>query len=232
MPTVLDTLKELHSLHSELADVQDQLKRTPLQLKSREADVTKKEAALAAARDELKKLKMATDSKELSLKSSEAKVRDYKVKLNACKTNKEFSALQDEIKNFETQNGVLEEEVLVLMTEQETKNAAIKESIALLDESKSELAKFKEVVEYKLEKLQGRVTLLQTKITEFEAQLDPGTLSEYRRLVKTRGSAALAACVNGICEACFTGQTAQSLNELMMGRVVFCKSCGAMLYIK
>ncbi|MFO0948038.1 MAG: hypothetical protein U1D30_19300 [Planctomycetota bacterium] len=232
MPTVLDTLKELHALHAELADVQDQLKRAPLQLKAKEAEVAKREAAVVAGRDAHKRMKMDADSREMSLKSGEAKVADYKLKLNLCKSNKEFSALQEEIKHFQEANGKLEEEILGMMTDVENHAAVVKDLQKQLEESKDELAKLREVIDYKIQKFTDRVTLLEGKIKEYSEQLDSATLADYRRLVKTKGSGALAGCLDGTCEACFTGQTAQSLNELMMGRVVFCKSCGAMLYLK
>lgn len=232
MSTVLDTLKELHALHAELADVQEQLKRAPLQMKAKEAEVSKRETALATGRDALKRMKMDADSREVSLKSGEAKVADYKLKLNLCKSNKEFSALQEEIRHFQEANGKLEEEILGLMSEVETKGDSVKQLQSELDQSKEELANLKEVIDYKIQKFTDRVLLLEGKIKEYSEQLDSATLADYRRLVKTRGSAALAGCLDGTCEACFTGQTAQSLNELMMGRVVFCKSCGAMLYLK
>lgn len=232
MATVLGTLRDLHALHKELAEAQAELKRIPLQLKSREADLAKKQTALDATREAIKRAKMNVDSKEVSLKAGEAKVQDYKLKLNLCKSNKEFSALQEEIKHFQAGNSALEEEILGLMGEMEAKQAEAAAELNRLNEAKTEFAKFKEVIDYKLEKLGGRVGLLEGKIGEFESQLDSTTLADYRRLVKLKGSDALAGCHDGICEACYTGQTPQSLNELLMGRVVFCKSCGSMLYQK
>ena len=72
--------------------------------------------------------------------------------------------------------------------------------------------------------------LTEEQIKEMEAQLDTETLVEYRRLTKLKGELALAACESGTCSVCFTGQTPQTWNELLMGRVVYCSSCGAILY--
>ena len=230
MTTVLTTLKELHGLQLELADAHDQLRRLPQQLEGRKNDLAKKRAQLDENRAALKRFRMRADERELSLKSGEQKVEGYKLKLNQCKSNKEYTALQEEIKHFQEANGTLEEEILELMTEQENMAAEIAEEEKLLAAAAEEFEKFKEVTEYKTQKFTDRLEILEKKIAELEGNLDSGTRAEYRRLVKMRGPDALASCENGICSACYTSQTPQTLNDLLMGRIIQCKSCGAMLY--
>lgn len=230
MTTVLETLKELHELLCELADVRGQLQRAPLQLQGKQAEVARKEAAHAAAAEEAKRLKLTTHEREVTLKAGEQRVRDLKVKLNLAKTNKEYSAIADEIKNHESANGKLEEEILLMLTEQEEKNRRVDEAKTALDAARNELGEFKKVIDYRVEKLSARVGLLEAKLAELENQLEAQPRADYRRLVKLKGEQALAACDAGTCQACHTELTPQSRNDLLLSRVVFCKSCGAMLY--
>lgn len=230
MTTIATALRDLHQLQLELADVRSQIQRGPLQVKGKEAESARKLAAIKAARDELKKLKMAADQKELSLKSGEQKVRDLEVKRNLCQSNKEFTAIADEIKTHKEANGALEEEILELITGQEE----IAKAIAALEQESAELqvetARLKELIGYKVEKLTQRLVLLESKIDQYEGQLDSTTLSDYRRLFKGKGCDALAACVEGNCSACYMAVTPQNFADLSAGRVVICKSCGAILY--
>lgn len=230
MATVLGNLKELHQLLNELADIRDQLERGPLQLKARQSDLSEKVQSLQTLRDHAKRLRIDADQKELGLKSSEARVKDLKLKLNLVKTNKEFGALQDEIRNLQQGNDKIEEEVLAIITEQEAEVNKIKQAEQQLRNETQECDKFKEVLGYRMEKFQRRVELLQQQIVEFENRLEPATMIEYRRLVKLKGRMALAACEDGTCSACFIGQTPQACNELALGKVVYCHACGAMLY--
>jgi predicted nucleic acid-binding Zn-ribbon protein len=230
MSAVLQTLKDLHQLLTELSESKDQLTRAPMQIKGKTAEFARKQQVHTDKVDALKKMKMHIHEKEVTLKGGEARVRDYKIKLNAVKTNKEYSALQDEIKNLETSNGTLEEEILGMMSEQEAASAALAESAKLLDAAKKEFDEFGQKIEYTTQKLKDRVVLLETKIKEVEETLDPAIKTEYRRMVKMKGAAALAASRDGTCQNCFTGLTAQGINDLMMNRLVHCKSCGAILY--
>jgi predicted nucleic acid-binding Zn-ribbon protein len=231
MATVLGTLKELHQLLEELADVREQLERGPKQLQNREAELAKKEQTLRAEREAVRRMRIEADEKELSLKSSEQRVRDLKLKLNLVKTNKEFSALQDEIRTLQEANGRVEDEILGLITEHESRTAQIRELEQQLREDQAEFEKLKETLEYRMGKLSGRVAVIENQIAEFEQRLEPPTLAEYRRLLKVKGRRALASCEDGTCSACFTEQTPQTCSELALGKVVHCTTCGSMLYL-
>lgn len=230
MPTVLDTLKEIDQYQRELSDAREQLQRGPLQLKGRQKEFEKKQEAYEAEKLACQKLRIEADRMELGLKSNEAKVRDLKVKLNTANSNKEYSALQDEIKNFATANGKNEEVILGFISEYEEKQKELKVHEQELQHAKEDLAKFKELLDYKQQKMTDRVGILESKINEMLGLLDKETKDVYVRLFKSRGSSALAACTKGVCANCYTEETLQSQAELQMGHFVICKNCGAMLY--
>lgn len=230
MATVLQTLKELHAVLVELAEVRDQLRRAPAQLEAKKKDVARREGVHAASQDDLKKFKVTIHEKEVSLKAGEQKVRDLKAKLNQVKTNKEYSLLLDEIKNVQAANSVIEDETLGLFGEQETKTAALAELAKQVETARKELADLEKTVEYTLTKMSDRVGLLEAEQAKFEELLDPQTRTDYRRLLKTKGERTLAEVVDATCQGCHTGLIPQQINDLIMNRVVFCKSCGAMLY--
>ena len=230
MATAFETLKELHQCRSELAEATEVLKRGPQQLAARQNLHAKKTQAVQDEREMCTRLRVQADEKELSLKSTEQRARDLKIKLNQSNSNKEYHALREEIAHIEERNDKLEEETLELITQHDEKMAAVAQTERELKQAEGELEEFKKELEYKLQKMAARSQALERKIQELEGQLDPKTLSDYRRLIAIRGENALAACENGTCTACYTGQTPQTCSELSIGRVVYCDSCGAMLY--
>lgn len=230
MASVAETLKELHSLHVELAEAHSKLKRGPLQIKARETEFAKQEQQLEKEREALRRRRIEADQKELALKTGEQKVKDLQIKLNLVKSNKEYSALQEEIRKVQETNGKLEEEILEAMTEQETAAEQVEKLAAAVTQAGAELERFKETTRYTLEKMESRLGLLQSKITELARQL-PGDVQEnYRKLVDQKAERTIAACENGTCQECFTGQTPQAWNDLVAGKAVTCHTCGAILY--
>lgn len=231
MASTLDTLRELHDYHTELTQVREKLRLAPLELQQRRNELARLETALQAAQAALKTLRVRTDQKELSLKSGEQKLRDLRVKLNMIKTTREYASLQEDIRQLDVANQALETEVLEMFTEQETKAKEIQQAGQDLVGDRQRFADFGERNRYTVEKLTSRVALLEGKIAECEARLDPETRDLYLRLVKLKGAAALAPCHDGSCGGCFTAVTPQAMDLLAMGKVVRCHSCGTMLYL-
>ena len=55
---------------------------------------------------------------------------------------------------------------------------------------------------------------------------------QYLRNVKGRGADAMAFVEGGACSGCFVSVTTQMMNELINSHsLVFCKSCGRILYL-
>lgn len=230
MAAIHAVLKDLQGLRADLADVRQQLQRAPAQLRVKENDLAKKREALLAKKEELRQSRMAIDRKELALKSDEQRVSDLQVKINMCKSPREFTLLQEESKRLAALNAQVEDEVLHMLQDHENAQQAFDAQSNAFAADEADCAKFKELVDYKVKKANDQVLLLEQAIEEKEKSLDIGTRNDLRRLIKNKGENALAECSNGACSACFTTQTTQQMNDLQMGRVVYCLSCGAMLY--
>src|SRR5262245_63546971 len=112
MPTLTDSLRTLHRIHRQLADLKGRLERGPRQIRAAEANVKKCEEELTHAKDAYKHAKLACDEKQLQLKSREAKLVDLQAKLNMAQSNKEYQLLKDQMAADKQANSVLADEIL------------------------------------------------------------------------------------------------------------------------
>ena len=99
-------------MHRQLADLAEQLAAGPRAVAARTRQVQAADAKKAAAADDVKKAKVVADQKQLQLKSAETKIADLEGKLNACKTNREYQTLGDQIAADRMATKVLEDEIL------------------------------------------------------------------------------------------------------------------------
>ena len=53
----------------------------------------------------------------------------------------------------------------------------------------------------------------------------------YQRVVNAKGEDAMAVVEGGSCGGCYQQLTTNMHNEINMGRVVLCRSCGRVLYL-
>src|SRR5690606_21902183 len=78
--------------------------------------------------------------------------------------------------------------------------------------------------------LQREAAELQSALKAAEAGLPSDVLDPYRRLVQAHGAGALASVDKNACTACYAILSPQYLVELKMGKLIFCRSCGRLLY--
>jgi len=224
-------LRELHRIHGQLADVRSRLERGPKQVAAREAQVKQLEAALETARQAVRRAKMASDEKQLQLRSNEDRIADLKKKLNACSSNKEFQALKEQIAADEMANSVLSDEILEgfdKVDELETKVAEAQQALA---KGQEELEQVRSRVQSERETLEAEVARLSGELEQAESRLPADFKADYRRVVKNRAENSLAPLEGEYCGGCSQMITPQMFNELRLKQPVFCKSCGVILYL-
>jgi len=226
-----DAVRTLHRLHRQLADLRDQLAAGPRQIAARTRQLEGAEAAHAAALDEIKKAKMAVDQKQLQLRSSESKILDLEGKLNACKTNREYQTLRDQIAADRMATKVLEDEILEGLERLDAVKTRLPPSEAEIAAAKKALADTKSKVDGETSRLEAEVARIRGDLDAAERELPADSREVYHRIVKGKGADGMAAVEGSSCGGCFQQLTDNMLAELSMGRVVPCRGCGCLLYL-
>ena len=231
MSTLTEALRTLHRIHRQVADLQDRLQRGPKQVKSAEALVKKAEADLAASKDVFKTAKLASDEKNLQLKGREAKLLDWKGKLNTANSNREYQLLKDQIAADEQANSVLADEILESLERLDMLQANIKEAEGVLAKVRDEEAKVRQRVSDQQQVLEADLGRYTAELHAAEGLLEGDFKDNYLRLSKSRGVDALAPVENETCGGCYQTLTPHIIDQLRLNKPVFCKSCGRLLYL-
>ena len=226
-----DSLRTLHRLHRQLADLRDRLAAGPRQLAVRTKQLQVAEAAHAAVQDDIKKAKMAADQKQLQLRSAESKILDLEAKLNACKTNREYQTLRDQIAADKMATKVLEDEILESLERLDAVKTTLAPAEAEIAAVKKALAEAKAKVDGETSSLEAEVARIKADLDAAEHELPADSRETYNRIVKSKGAEGMAAVDGESCGGCYQQVTGNMLAELSMGRVVACRSCGCLLYL-
>ena len=224
-------LRTLHRIHRQLGDLTERLERGPKQVRAAEANVEHREGLLGQTKADAKAHRMACDNKQLQLKSGEDKVKILRGKLNAAASNREYQALLEQIAADEMTNSVLADEILEALE----KADVFKKSLA---DAEAAAAAARQRVEQLCSEMAKQEPLLKADIARLEAELKeseatlPGDVREpYRRVVRGKGEDALAVVENQFCGGCNQQITLNTLNQIMLGQPIFCKTCGRLLYL-
>jgi len=228
---VTETLRTLHRILRQLADLRGRIAAGPRQVAAHAARLEAAEAAKTGVQDDVKKAKVAADQKQLQLKSAEAKIHDLEAKLNACKTNREYQTLTEQIAADRMATKVLEDEILEALDRIDAVRKTLPATETAVEAARTQLAQTKSRVASEATSLEGEVQRLSVELESAERELPADARILYDRIVKQKGDEGLAPLDGESCGGCFHQVTGNMHSNLLMGRVVVCRTCGRLLYV-
>ena len=225
------TLRTLHRMHRQLADLAEQLAAGPRAVAARTRQVDAAEARKSAAADDVKKARLVADQKQLQLKSAEAKIADLEAKLNACKTNREYQTLRDQIAADRMATKVLEDEIIEALERIDAVKPAVPAAETEITAAKKLLADAEAKVKAESGRLEAEVTRIRADLQAAEKDLVDDVRERYDRVVKQKGADGMSPVDGQTCGGCYQQLTGNMLSDVMLGRIITCRSCGRMLYL-
>lgn len=232
MPALADNLRELHLLHQRAKTLKDRLSSGPKTLATRRAVLDTRRAAVEAAKKALQDAKSRIHSRETSVMALKQKTDDLRVKLNAVKKQVEYEAIRNQLANDNASIAKLEDETLEAMAKAEDQTKLLADAEADAAKLQVEVDNMARDISSRAAEGQAQVKTLMAAIIEAEGFIDADQREQYRRSVNQRGAEALGPVEDGACTGCFVTVTSQSMNELINGHaLVFCKTCGRILYL-
>lgn len=231
MPSAAEQFAEIHRLRLAYRDVCDELERGPRQIKARQSRVRQAEEQLEELRQQLKELRGTGDRKSLDLKTNESKIADLRTKLNTASNNREYDIIRGQIEADTSANSVLEDEILEVLEKVDKLQTSIREQESRIAEARRQTQQVADEFEQKAVALNERRDKLNGQIKQAESGLTGDLAVRYRRLLDAHGADALAPVEDNVCSLCYVQVTPQSRVLLRSGKVIFCGSCGRLLYL-
>ena len=197
------------------------------------ANIEKQQANLNKVHDEHQKLMADAKQKELEVAVNDQAIAKRKTQLQEAKSNKEYQALQMQIKADEAARGVLDDEALEAIdkAEQYAKNiptaeAELKKIQELYDSTKQKFLKEKPDIEAEIAECVGQLEAEEVKLPRDFREI-------YDRLVRSvGGSEALAVVQNQkYCGGCNHQIPINSLAQILQKKPITCSSCARLLYV-
>lgn len=224
-------LVELQELDTHLIKLTNEINAIPETIKELENSFKEKGDNLKKIENGIKAMQLKKKEKEIALETGEGTIKKYQGQLGQVKTNKEYSALLEQINRVKADDSLVEEAIINLMDEidAENKKAAVEKDALKREEAKLSDEK---------NKLNGEAARLKEEAGKYESQrsalvarVDKIILNKYTRLLDNRDGLALVQVLNDTCQGCFRVLPPQTMNEVRMkSELVICEYCARMLY--
>ena len=235
MPTSISEqikiLAELQNIDSEIYALKKELEsHTELQ-KNADQDFEKKKASLKLAEDAQRTFQLKQKEMEVDLGSKEEKIKKLQAQLYSLKTNKEYQAMEFEIKALKADKSLLEEEILKFFDSIDAAKIRTQKEKELLSGEEKKHKEALDVLKKRASEIQADLQAHEEKRKVFLPSIDAKVLPQYERLLKSREGLAIAPIRNNSCGGCNIGLPPQVVNEArMQEKFLTCESCARMLY--
>ncbi len=226
-------LIELQRLDSQILKIEEELNRIPERIGQIESDFSLKSVNLKKHEEATKMLQLKRKEKEGELQAKEETVKKYTSQMHQVKTNKEYSALQDEIGKVKADSSVIEDTILKIFDQVDEENRQIVTEKEFLKKEEAAMAQEKKVLNAEAIKIKEDADRLKIQRSELTVKIDQKILSKYDRILANKEGLAVVPIVGDSCQGCFSLMPAQVINEVRMkDAIVCCEGCTRMLYIE
>lgn len=229
---ILDALKQAQELDREIHRIRHEIDSIPESIQEMTQTFEGEKSRLAHLEDRLKEIQLRQKKKEGELAEKEALVRKYDSQLAQVKTNKEYSALQQEIAALKADGSLLEDEVLKVLDEMEDVQKEVRKERDRLSQLEKESEQKKKELTEKAGTLKGNLAGLTEKRLEIVKQVSPEARELYDKIIAKKEGLALVPVIGEACGACRMELRPQLLNEIRLKEaLVVCDNCSRILYI-
>jgi len=229
----LAELIKLQALDSEIYALSNEKAAKPAELKAAQDAFEAKKQSLAQLEQAALDLQKQKKDKELELGSKEEGIKKLQTQLYSLKTNKEYNAMLDQIRDAKADISLYEDKILHILEEvDKLKSDTEKEKLRLKDEEK--------VFNGQKAKIDERVKVIDDRLAQLEAQrkqiipaIDPKVFTQYERILQNRDGLAIVPVKDNSCQGCNMSTPPQVLNLIRMyDHLITCEICNRILYIE
>jgi len=176
-------------------------------------------------------LKNRQKTGELELHVSEEKIKKLEHKKTIIQTQKEFSAVDNEITTVRAEKNALEDSIIVLMDLIDTEEKTLASIDAELPAMEKQVGNDIEMLKSDIDKSEEIIKLNQAHFDALIKDLNPALQGKFSKLLNSKNGIAIAEVSGDVCTGCnFVIPAALTLDATKSDKTINCTNCGRYIY--
>ena len=229
-PRDLQLLIEIAKIDAQLNGCRTELGLLPGRIARAKKSIEDITSAEASAEKRLKAGQSEHRALEQKLEDNAEQIKKYKTQLMEVKTNKEYTAMLNEIGHLDKDTDDHEERLLMLMDELDQLSKDTQDSREKTSGQKKELAAEQSQLEERMRIVTEEIKRVEAGKPKILSELNSTLKKRYGRLLTKMTDFAVTNVEDDTCQGCFTRIPPQTSVEVRQNnRVIACEACGRIL---
>jgi len=229
--TQAEILAAVQEIDMQIIRLEKELTDIPTRKKAVEEANLHKQETLKAAKTTLTSKQSATKQIELDVEAEQQKIRKFREQQLQLKSNKEFKAMEEEIRQVEKKISQLEEKQILSFEETDKVSVTVASAKQLIDKADQEMRAELATLEVRRAEIDGNLQKLIAERAEKVVGVDPRWLNRYEAIIKNKKDRALVRVDHKICGGCHMALPPHVIHDARRGDLLIsCSFCGRLLY--
>ena len=220
----------MQKIDDKISEMELLKEKLPKQLEHLTGNVSKANLFITQIDKKIEENMLAQKAKEAEIKTNKDLKLKYEHQQEGIKNNKEYKALNTQIRLLEEKNANIETEILTIMEEADSLKTQKDEGMRLKAIADENLKANEDKLKKEIEKVNNEIEKLRENRSEFAKQIPIATVKKYVQLIKNKNRKAVVYSNNSACSGCGFHIRPQIIIELNTPeKIIYCENCGRIL---
>ena len=232
MKVIFESLKELQQVYGKKLNLEKEIQEIHTRVENNKEVLIRleeKEVTVGTKLVEILKQERLLKSQSAEVEANREKTE---FRIAEIKTQREYEALEKEIKAFSLQESSLRREIESVKTEREEIESEKEHLVALISAQKQEIDQEKDVFADEIKGKEKTLSVLEKEEGRLCEPLSEDLRFKFKRIVRKKEKS-IVAMRNGVCTGCYIQLPLQFANEVRReNEIHFCPNCSRILYFE
>jgi predicted nucleic acid-binding Zn-ribbon protein len=231
MEDVFEKLRTLQDILSEKITLEQDIQAIPKLLSTQEELLSRMKKTYIEKNEDYDKAKTAEADFRNQLAEAESHREKAEKNMDAISTQREYEALDTEIKNAAEKEQQFRKDVQREERIISELNEQMKQSASLIEQQEADLSERRKGIESEVSGKVSQVNALTKQEKDLTGGMDPEVIFKFERIIRNKMGKGIVAIKGGVCMGCHMILPAQFANDIRVGKeIVFCPYCSRILF--
>ena len=233
MTEVFEKLRSLQEILSERYELEREINEVPRTLTTKTELLSRLRKQYIEKNTQIEDVKENISRLRIRLSDAEKQREDYEKQMDVIKTQREYEALDKEIKDATEKEQQLRKDILREEKELEEVTHALEREESMIEQQEKELEEEQKRIQDQSKEKKETLKALLKEEEKITPDLDGEILFKFERIIKSKAGIGIVPVKNSICTGCHMRLSAQFQNDVRKGEeILFCPYCSRILFFE